>query len=391
MKRWLPLILLLLLLAGYAPRTTTPVDMLWASVGGSRLDSPQAGEQFFFNIPVDAASTGPSATPIRIKVSGKVDTGSIRFELRRPDGQPVWDTGQIGPGDYSMATAYLPPAGQTGTYQLGLVYGANTAVLYNLSWHALTVSPLILLPGAGMLLVALAYILFAARRGYLGWRFVLLGALVWVVTVALKFAFAIPVNPLLFKALGVSATDIFAPANLLAYVYIGALTGVFEALVAWLILRKIRWGKATWPQAFVFGVGFGAFEAILLGLASLLPALAALTAPDALPVPTLAGLVKSGTLLTGLAPVVERFTVILAHIFACVLIFYAIARREAKWAWLAVLYKTVLDIPGGFAAYWGVETPAKLWTIEAVIALTALAGLWGILWVARRYPGPEPA
>jgi hypothetical protein len=54
--------------------------------------------------------------------------------------------------------------------------------------------------------------------------------------------------------------------------------------------------------------------------------------------------------------VVERLFVIFAHIFANVLIFYAIASGEAKWGWLAILYKTLLDAPGGFASFWGTGT-----------------------------------
>jgi hypothetical protein len=72
-----------------------------------------------------------------------------------------------------------------------------------------------------------------------------------------------------------------------------------------------------------------------------------------------------------------------------VLIFYAIASREAKWGWLAILYKTLLDAPGGFAAFWGATSPEKIWTLEAVIALFGLIGLWGTIRVSKRYFAPE--
>lgn len=60
-------------------------------------------------------------------VSGNVNRGSLRFELRRPDGQTVWNSGQINAGDFSLRTEYHLPAGQTGTYTLGLVYSDNTS------------------------------------------------------------------------------------------------------------------------------------------------------------------------------------------------------------------------------------------------------------------------
>lgn len=213
---------------------------------------------------------------------------------------------------------------------MGLVYSENTSAVYNLSWHAIGLSTLILLPGVGMVPVGLAFVIYAARRQALNWRYLALGALFWVFTVMVKFAFAIPVNPIVYQALGASRDQLFSPANLMTYLYIGALTGVFEAGLAWLILSKIRWGKATWTQALVFGIGFGVIEAVLLGLAGLGSALIGLLAPEALPVPTLGNLANNATLVMGSAPVVERLFVVLAHIFSCALIFYAIASGQSR-------------------------------------------------------------
>ena len=389
MKRiilFLSILLLALLLTGCAAQTSSvPMNYRWASVEGSQLNEQLAGEQFYFNILVDDGMIAAGA-PVKIKVGGNVNSGWLRFELRRPDGQAVWNSGQISPGDYSISAAYILPAGQTGTYTLGLVYGDKTSATYNMSWQALKLGPFVLLPGLGMVLVALAFIVYAAWRKMLDWRYLGLGALFWVLTVAVKFAFAIPVNPLVFQALGATGENLFSPGSLVAYLYIGALTGVFEAGLAWLILRKIRWGQANWSQALVFGIGFGTVEALLLGLSSGGAALAGLLAPDALPVSALGGLASNATLSMALAPIVERIAVIFAHILACVLIFYAIASRESRWGWLAILYKSLLDAPGGFAAFWGSNTPEKLWTLEAIIALFGLIGLWGTLRISRRYP-----
>ena len=113
--------------------------------------------------------------------------------------------------------------------------------------------------------------------------------------------------------------------------------------------------------------------------------------PDSLPVVTLGTLAQSGQLVMGLAPVAERISVIFAHIFACLLIFTAIVGRKARWGWLAILYKTLLDAPAAFAAFWGIETPEKIWSIEAVVAVFGLVGLIGTLWLAQRYPKPPLA
>lgn len=384
---------LLIFLAGCAAQhSNVPVSERWASVEGSQLQETRAGEQFFFHIPVDDGLIA-EGVPLTLKMSGNVTSGAVRFELRRPDGQAVWNSGTIGAGDFSIRTEYTLPAGQTGLYTLGVIYTEQTTVTYNLSWHILRLGPAILLPGLGMILVGLAFVFYAGWRRFLNWRYLMLGAIFWVLTVAAKFTVSIPLNPLVFQLLGVTSEDLFSPGNLAAYIYIGALTGIFEVGLAWLILRKTRWGRANWAQALTFGMGFGVVEALTLGLVSLSSALVGLLSPAVLPVYTLGTLAGQAMPGMGLAPVVERLFVILAHVFSCVLLFFAVARREARWGWLAILYKTLLDAPAGFAAFWGTGTAAKIWTIEAVIALFGILGLWGTLQIARRYPPertPEP-
>jgi uncharacterized membrane protein YhfC len=380
----LPFILLVLLTGCAAQQSTVPMNYRWATVEGSQLKETRAGEQFYFNILVDDGLIAQGA-PIKMKISGSVSSGSLRFELRRPDGQSVWNSGTISPGDFSLNAEYPLPVGQTGTYQLGMLYGANTTATYNLGWHAIQLGAAVLIPGIGMILVSLAFVIYAASKKLLGWRYLGLGAFFWVLTVAVKFIFAIPVNPLVYRALGVSYDNIFSPGNLLAYLYIGALTGIFEVGLAWLILHKVRWGKAAWSQALVFGIGFGVIEAFLLGIAGFGSALVSILSPAALPFSTLGSLANNANILMGLAPIVERLSVIFAHIFACVLIFHAIASGKVKWGWLAILYKTLLDAPAGFAAFWGATTVEKIWTIEAIIVVFGLIGLLGTIYIARRY------
>ena len=375
------------LLSGCASQgSDVPMDYRWANIEGSQLKDANAGEQFYFNIFVDEGMI-EEGVPIKIKVSGEVQSGALHFELRDPSDQAVWNSGRISPGDFTISTAYDLSSAKTGTFTLGLVYSENISATYNLGWHAIKLGPSVLLPGAGMVLVALSFVFYAARRKWLGWRYLGMGALFWVLTVAVKFAFAIPVNPFVFRPLGVGQENLFSPGNLAAYFYIGTLTGIFEAGLAYLILRKIRWGKASWSQALAFGIGFGVIEALLLGFSNLFSSLVAITSPNVMPIVSLGTLAHNATFALGLAPVVERLSVIFAHIFACVLIFYAIANGEAKWAWYAVFYKTLLDTPAAFASFWGVVGSAgKIWTIEAILVIFGLIGLWGTIQIARRYP-----
>ncbi len=126
-----------------------------------------------------------------------------------------------------------------------------------------SISPLVFLGGLGMLLVGAGYLVYAARLR-LGWRHLGLGALAWVVTVAVKFALAIPLNPPIYGALTTALPGL--SGILLASLYIGSLTGFTEVLLTWLVLRYTRLGRVPWQQALAFGVGFGVVEALLLGI-----------------------------------------------------------------------------------------------------------------------------
>lgn len=375
-----------LILTGCAQALSrTPSSHLWATIQGGQLDEVASGDQFYFMVPVDQALID-SGLPIHVEVSGRVETGALTYQLRRPDGTVLWSSGKL-TGEYSINEDIRPDRATKGDYSLGMVYDAGTRATYNLGWHALTLKPTILIPGIGMTLVALLAAAWALRKGGT-WRMLGWGALFWAFTVALKFAWAIPVNTPLSQLLGVSYQNPLSAGNIVFYIYVGALTGIFEVLVAWLALRKRALGRASWKQALAFGVGFGAFEALLLGLLALVQSIGVLLTPDTLPIATLGGMANNNDMLFAIAPVVERISVIFAHVFTCVAIFYAIAVRQPKWMWMAVLYKTVLDTPAGLAQFTGLSTLDRLWAIEGAILVMGLVGLWAAWRISLRYPTP---
>ena len=379
-------VVMLLSLSGCAADgSKTPGNYLWATVQGGQIDEAAAGEQFYFTVSIDQ-SLIDSGLPIHVEVSGKVETGSLTYQLRRPDGTVLWSSGKL-TGEYAIKEDIRPDRATLGDHMLGMVYEAGTRATYDLGWHAIALQPTILIPGIGMTLVALLAAAWALRKGGT-WRMLGWGALFWAFTVALKFAFAIPVNTPLSQLLGVSYQNPLSVGNIIFYIYVGALTGIFEVLVAWLVLRKRALGRASWKQALAFGVGFGAFEALLLGLLALTQSVGVLLSPDTLPIYTLGSMANNNNVLFAIAPVVERISVIFAHVFTCVAIFYAIAVRQPKWMWMAVLYKTVLDAPAGLAQFTGLNTLDKLWALEGVILLIGLVGLWAAWRISQRYPAP---
>ncbi len=379
MKRWLSLLALVLLLAGCSGALQAPPPMEGASITGARLNQDAAGGLMPFSVPV--AEPGE---PIGVDLRGTVGRGSLSAQLRDAEGRVVWQV-RAGVGPFAFNDIIKPQ--QAGRYELALVWDGPVTASYSLRWQpgavvVASVTPMALLGGLGMTLVALAFVAWAAWRR-LGWRYLGLGALAWVVTVALKFAWSLSVNATFYNAL---QAGLPAPLSTALFcVYVGSLTGIFEVGLVWLLLRYTRLGQVGWPRALAFGIGFGAVEALLLGLLSLGPVVAALAMPAVLPPDALVGLARLNDPLVGLAPIVERLATLYLHLLANALVFYAASRRRAGAFWLAFAYKTAIDSVAAFGQLWGLGTTARLWTIEAVVIAFGIAGWLGLRRLAVRY------
>jgi uncharacterized membrane protein YhfC len=155
-------------------------------------------------------------------------------------------------------------------------------------------------------------------------------------------------------------------------------------------LRYSRFGTAGWKMALAFGIGFGAFEAFLLGVSGVVNLqLAAQSDPNELSRLSWTNIVLAGNPVVGLAPISERFFTILVHIFCNVAIFYSINRREIRSLVIAFLIKTGLDSIAGFAQNWGsLYDPIHIWLIEGIIIAFGLVSLAGTYWISGRYPSP---
>jgi uncharacterized membrane protein YhfC len=243
------------------------------------------------------------------------------------------------------------------------------------------VPPLALLGGIGMILVALSVAAYAGLR-QLGWGALGLGAVAWGVSVALKFAWAIPFNPPIYTAINQALPSLGIP---LFTLYVGALTGIFEVGLVALLLNYTRLGKAAWPRALAFGIGFGAIEALLFGVSSLSSMLAAMVISMVQPpAPEVAA--RLGNILWVVAPVVERLGALFIHTCCTVLIFYAVNTRQARWFWLAFGYKTAVDAAAAVCVHiHGIDTLQHVWTFEAIVILFGLAGWLVLRWLAPRY------
>ena len=376
--------LLLLALVGCRSTPVEPPDEAGARITGATLNEESAGTGSQFEINVAEAGE-----PIGIDFRGNLVQGSLRLQLVNADGETTWETEVTSAGPFAINTVVKPDEAED--YDLVLNWPEAVQANYNLRWQpgaidVPTISPVALIPGIGMIAVAIGYVVYTAVRK-LGWDYLGLGAASWLISVVLKFIWAIPANTPVYEALTGALPETFA--EILFYVYVGLLTGVFEVGLVWLALKNTKYGKAPWQRALSFGLGFGAMEALLLGGSALANGVLGMTSPEALPLAALEQIAQTNNLLYGLAPVWERFFTVLIHALTNVLLFYGIAREEPRSFWIAFAYKSGIDVVAAFAQFWGIGTVGRIWFIEGIVALWGIAGWWGIRRVAAAYPSDE--
>ena len=239
-------------------------------------------------------------------------------------------------------------------------------------------SPLLLVPGSGMILVAAGAVGYWKSRQRVPFAFFAWGIAAWILAVGLKALAALP-----FPALrtGLQAALPAYVAEPLLWFVTGLYTGIFECGIALGFIRHIRrLRESTWQEAVGFGIGFGAIEAFLVGAFSLGMMLLALIAPGKLP-PAVAQSVSQGAAALWLlpAPVVERLNALLIHAFANLLIIHAVQRRIWKWFWASFAYKTLVDgIAGMFHISIGYPDAVTVWIAELVLLPFGVLGAWGI-------------
>ena len=190
------------------------------------------------------------------------------------------------------------------------------------------------------------------------------GCIAWAVTVAIKVAIAIPSKPWVLA----HSQALSQPwSSVVLGLYGGLMTGATEVGLVWLLVRFTRVGQAPWRNVLGFGVGFGAIEALFLGIGQALS--------------------DSDSLLFQIAPIWKRAFTCLGHLATNVMIFYAVARPAVAWFWWALIYKSLIDglvfvlIVAGYT-----ETLEHIWAIEAMGTVWGVAGLLATLWIGRRYP-----
>lgn len=212
-------------------------------IGNAKLEAAKAGMEMMFGI-----EAKDKDEPIGVDFRGSVIKGGVQVQVTDQQDQVIWKEKISSPGSFAVNAVVNMP--KPGNYKLGLAWDGPVEARYSLAWKPgkidiPVISPLALISGLGMIAVAMGFVVYTAAKK-LGWGYLGLGALLWVVTVAMKIVWAILVNPPLHSLTGKLPDVIGKP---LFDLYVGALTGIFEVGITWIVLRYTRLGKATWNGA----------------------------------------------------------------------------------------------------------------------------------------------
>ncbi len=194
-------------------------------------------------------------------------------------------------------------------------------------------------------------------------------------------------------------------ALLLLGAYVGLRTGIFECGAAYLGFRAFARktsrtkeaggadmtsgnGAGTpdmgYREAVAVGVGFGAFEAIVLAIPSLVQMAAIFLDPSilsTLPPEQLAAIESQLSQPTWVAAAAawERTFAILAHVFATVIAYLSVTNRRLMLLGVAVAYKSLLDAPIPIFQATLASSPYGIVITGAFVAIMGLTGLLGML------------
>jgi uncharacterized membrane protein YhfC len=198
------------------------------------------------------------------------------------------------------------------------------------------------------------------------------------VKLAMDFTVTVPFRELLPHTLA---------GALIVGLYYGLRTGLFESGIPYLSARLARM-RPTFGQAVAIGIGFGAAEAILLGLSSLANVLLFIALPNlfgSYPQATQDALQMQFSLAFIPIPVWERLFTTISHVFATVLALYAI---RAGWKWLALSMAIGVIIDGSifwFAYFIPASSIAYTIALEAFVGAIGAVSLYGLHMLKKRY------
>lgn len=245
------------------------------------------------------------------------------------------------------------------------------------------ISPILLLAGIGMMTVATASVIYWKLKTNAGRKYFFIGAGLWIIAIFAKLLLDYTVTEPLYYILAESYPT--ASVMVVMGLYVGLRTGLFESGLTYIAVIKTKLKKIGFNEAVALGIGFGFIEAFFLGLLSFIsilyfimnPGLEAQLAEQQLQQ-------LSNPFWIVISPVIERASAILIHVFASLLVIYAVRVNKASYLFLSVIYKVLVDgmVPllAYVPQYMGFADISNI-IVEIPVIIFALLGFIGIRWI----------
>jgi uncharacterized membrane protein YhfC len=223
-----------------------------------------------------------------------------------------------------------------------------------------------------MMLVVIGSVWFWRRSTDESWGWFWVGAALWTVAVAAKFAIAIPLNEPLLAGLKSFPRWVYVA---LGTIYGGALTGLTEILFTF--IAALVWPRmaATASRAVAVGVGAGTFEAAILAIGA---AAAILSIGEGV-----------ASWSVALVPAVERLIAISCHVASRVLVLMAVASRRWIFFWGGFLLLSAVDGVAMYLHVTGKVGTTSPWVMEAMLAPLGFVSIPITIWCIRNWPAED--
>lgn len=245
--------------------------------------------------------------------------------------------------------------------------------------HLSLVSPV------GMIIVAAVSVIWFRRVTRAPYRWLWIGAVLWTVAVALKFAIAIPLNgPVVLFLKNHLAYGAYVAVGGLFIGLESSLTEIGLTLVAVMIWKQF--GRDA-GKAIGIGLGAGAFEALLLGVSALVGigvALAAEGEARELVQAQIDATARHTPVFWILGPV-ERMIAILAHTSSRALVLLGFTRKKVGMILGGFFIFTLLDGVAGAVHVSGKMGAFSMWWVELALLPFALISIPIIRWCWKQY------
>ncbi len=284
---------------------------------------------------------------------------------------------QFGPlNDREEITVRITSTRARGTWSIHLTEHTGSNTIFTL-----------LVSGILIIIISGFFIVLWKMKCRSSFRWFLIGGLVWLVGVALKFLFAYFMNSPILAALEGLLPGI--GYLFVGSLYIGSLTGIFEIGVTLLFAIMIKSLYADGCRAVGIGIGAGTTEALLIGL-SQIGSIVMISSGIAGSAEVIRGVVSASSSTPALAFVapVERLLVILCHVSSRMLVLYAVSRKKASYFWAAFALLTAIDAVAGYVHLSGLVSTISMWWVELVLLPFAAASVLVIWWCLKNWGSP---